>query len=266
MINSIRLRLLQRHSVLRDVRAVSLPQRFRGLPIINSSACPDGCAACIDNCPTHAIEKDPLRIDLGRCVFCAVCEEICPEHIISFTPEYRIAATAREDLYVTQHAQRSTPQRASERIRSYFGASLKLRQVSAGGCNGCELELNALGNVNFDMGRYGIEFVASPRHADGIVITGPVTRAMAGPLELCFDAIPQPKIIILTGACAISGGVFRNSPEIDRDYLDSRPIDLYVPGCPPHPLTFINGLLDWLDIRTAKNAGLGKPSPPGSTE
>lgn len=250
MINSIRLRLLQRRAVVADPRVATIPQRFRALPLISDAVCAEGCAACMESCPTAAIQRDPVRIDLGRCVFCGVCEEVCPEHIITFTPDYRMGSDSREGLIVTHETSLISPERASALIRSYFGRSLKLRQVSAGGCNGCELELNALGNVNFDMGRYGIEFVASPRHADGIVITGPITRAMAAPLDLCIEAVPHPRIIILTGACAISGGIFERSPEIDRSILDRASIDLYVPGCPPHPLTFINALLDWLDKRS----------------
>jgi Ni,Fe-hydrogenase III small subunit len=96
------------------------------------------------------------------------------------------------------------------------------------------------------MGRFGIEFVASPRHADGIVITGPLPKAMAEATFLCFDAVPSPKIVIHFGACTISGGIFRDSPELDREFLEKHPPDLLIPGCPPHPLTFITGLLDWL--------------------
>ncbi|HPN64944.1 MAG TPA: NADH:ubiquinone oxidoreductase, partial [Candidatus Goldiibacteriota bacterium] len=120
---------------------------------------------------------------------------------------------------------------------------LKLRQVSAGGCNGCEMELNACSNVNFDMGRFGIDFVASPRHADGIVITGPVTKNMAPALEDTYKSIPLPKIIIAAGTCAISGGVFKDSDALDRSFFEKHKIDLYVPGCPVHPLTFVNGVL-----------------------
>jgi len=129
-------------------------------------------------------------------------------------------------------------------IRSYFHHALKLRQVSAGGDNSAEMELNACGNVNFDMGRYGIEFVASPRHADGLVITGPVTENMADALKICYEAVPDPKIVILAGTPAISGGMYLSNPSINRSFLDKIHIDLYVPGNPPHPLTFINGILD----------------------
>ena len=123
-----------------------------------------------------------------------------------------------------------------------------MRQISAGGCNGCELELNALSNVNFDMGRYGIEFVASPRHADGIVITGPVSKNMAEPLQITYNATPSPKIIILAGTDAISGGIFEGSRALNRKFIEENHIDLYVPGNPIHPLTFINGVMDLLGI------------------
>jgi len=139
-------------------------------------------------------------------------------------------------------------ERISKEIRSFFRHALKLRQVSAGGDNSPEMELNACGNVNFDMGRYGIEFVASPRHADGIVITGPVTENMAEALQICYDAIPEPKIIILAGTDAISGGIFSGSPALNRKFIDEHLIDLYVPGNPCHPLTFINGVMDMLGI------------------
>lgn len=130
-----------------------------------------------------------------------------------------------------------------------FRGALKLRQVSAGGDNSCEMELNAAGNVNFDMGRYGIEFVASPRHADGIVITGPVTENMSEALNLTYDALPEPKIIVLAGTDAISGGIFAGSKALNRKFIDEHLIDLYVPGNPIHPLTFINGLMDLLNIK-----------------
>jgi Ni,Fe-hydrogenase III small subunit/NAD-dependent dihydropyrimidine dehydrogenase PreA subunit len=247
MIESIQLRLLQGDPIIHDVHHATLPPLFRGMPELHPEHCPEECKECSTVCPTGAIQIHPLRIDLGLCVFCPLCEQHCPKEAIHFTNEYHIACSSRDQLIIATTQNRITPEIASEKIRSYFGKSLKLRQISAGGCNGCELELNATSNVNFDMGRFGIEFVASPRHADGVVITGPITKSMAQATELCFDAVPNPKIIILAGACAISGGIFKDSSEIDRAFLTSHEIDLYIPGCPPHPLTFITGILDWLD-------------------
>jgi Ni,Fe-hydrogenase III small subunit/NAD-dependent dihydropyrimidine dehydrogenase PreA subunit len=246
MNNAINVRILQGDPVIHDVRNAQLPPLFRGMPSINDAGCPQDCRKCADACPTNAIDVQPVRVDLGKCIFCPLCEESCPDNVIHFTDDPHLAASTTDQLIVTREHKHVTPEKASEEIRKYFGRSLKLRQISAGGCNGCELELNALSNPNFDMGRYGIEFTASPRHADGVVITGPITRNMASAVKICYDAVPNPKIIILAGACAISGGIFHNSHEIQRSFIDKNKIDLFVPGCPPHPLTFINGLLDWL--------------------
>ena len=202
-------------------------------------------------CPSDAIDPESGSIDLGRCVFCRECSFACPEKIV-FTDDYRIAANTRNGLII--HPGNEEHLRLNEEIirtevRRMFKRSLKLRQVSAGGDNSCEMELNAAGNVNFDMGRYGIEFVASPRHADGIVITGPVSENMAEALQITWDAVPEPKIIILAGTDAISGGMFTDSPAVRRRFIDEHHIDLYVPGNPCHPLTFINGIMDLLGIK-----------------
>jgi Ni,Fe-hydrogenase III small subunit len=163
-----------------------------------------------------------------------------------------MATNQRDRLIIAEaadHPIELNPSLIRKEICDYFSGSLKLRQVSAGGDNSCEMELNACSNVNFDMGRFGIEFVASPRHADGIVITGPLTQNMALPLQMCYDAIPDPKIIILAGTDAISGGIFLGSPALDRSFLDKYKVDLYVPGNPMHPLTFINGILELIKKR-----------------
>lgn len=227
-----------------DVRKVEVPGPFRGRPVISGD---DGHDAMLEElCPTGAIKARPMSVDLGRCVFCGECQAACPSRI-RFTKDYRMATNVRGRLVIGEGSGqviRLDDSVVRTEIRRYFGGSLKLRQVSAGGDNSCEWELNAAGNVNFDMGRFGIEFVASPRHADGIVITGPLTANMAHALELTFDAVPDPRLIILAGSDAISGGIFDGSKALDRGFINSHTADLYVPGNPVHPLTFINGVLD----------------------
>ncbi len=233
-----------------DLRNQPVSERFRGRPVISPDITAAGAEAAAALCPTGAIDRASGAIDLGRCAFCNECALLLPA-VYRFTNDYRIAATTREGLVVRPG--HDTPLRIDEgavrrEVRRMFRRSLKLRQVSAGGDNSCEMELNAAGNVNFDMGRFGIEFVASPRHADGIVITGPVSENMEAALEICHAATPSPKIIILSGTDAISGGLFSESPAIRRGFIDSHYIDLYVPGNPAHPLTFINGVMDLLGI------------------
>ncbi len=242
------LKILKQHGrqTIADVDDVTLTHRFRGRPDIDSTSCSEGCSRCFDVCPTEAISLHPVSIDLGSCVFCGACETVCPTNKIHFSNDYHLASERRDTLYAVDGKPFSyRPEYSGVRseIEDIFGGSLKLRQVSAGGCNGCELELGACSNVNFDMARYGIEFVASPRHADGIVLTGPLTRNMLGPFLTCYEAVPDPKMVIMTGACSISGGVFANSPAVARGSIDDISIDLFVPGCPPHPLTFITGVL-----------------------
>ncbi|MDD2809984.1 4Fe-4S dicluster domain-containing protein [Rhodoferax sp.] len=252
MFQSIAVRKAQGSQFIPDLRAAQ-PGGFRGKPVIAAQACATDCHACAEVCPSSAIAlnastADAVAIDLGRCVMCGDCAPVCPSQKLSFNNDVKLCATTRAGLVVTAARPNLDPVAVSAELKKRFGRSLKLRSVSAGGCNGCEMEVNAWSNVNFDIGRYGIDLVASPRHADGIVLTGVINRNMMNALQICWDAIPEPKLVIAVGACAISGGVFAQSEALAREFLDKYPPSLYVPGCPAHPLTFISGIMDVLGI------------------
>jgi len=222
------------------------PARFRGRPKLNCDDCDDPrCPAGDGTATSGLIRRDTTgraELDLGACLFTPEEAVGTSAGGVSFGHDYRLSSRTREGLISrTGEIERATA--LEERTRKLFGRSLRLRSVSAGSCNGCEGELVALGNVVFDMARFGIQFVASPRHADGIVITGAVNANMRDPLERTYAAVPDPRLVIAVGACALSGGPFRGSTEAGTGVPPNIPVDLWIAGCPPHPITILDGLL-----------------------
>lgn len=218
-----------------------------GMPRYNPDACRDGCEACASVCPTHAIEArtEGLAIDYGRCVVCQLCTEVCPTGAMEPSQDWAFGVRNREDLIWSEsgtlHWQRRTPGRKA------FKRSLHIRHVDAGSCNGCESELQALNNPFYNLHRLGIFFTASPRFADLLLVTGPVTRAMAGPLKATYEAMPEPRWVMAVGTCAVSGGISGGNCACGTGLEDVLPVDVYLPGCPPNPAAMIEALLMFLD-------------------
>jgi Ni,Fe-hydrogenase III small subunit/formate hydrogenlyase subunit 6/NADH:ubiquinone oxidoreductase subunit I len=255
MFGIIGARIQQGHRTMKypDGPPPALPERFQGMPAIDPARCADGCRRCEAVCPTSAISKtDTVRLDMGRCLFCGDCTQECASGAIRFGSNHRLAAQRREALVVgaPDYGIIHPPETSLPRM---FKRSLRFRQVSAGGCNACETDANVLTTLAWDVGRFGIQFVASPRHADGLLITGPVTENMKLALEKTYAAVPSPRIVIASGACAISGGPYRDHPEVHNGAADIVPVDLFVPGCPPHPLTLLEALLNFQGRTTIRS-------------
>lgn len=238
MFNLLKARLKHGYQAIPDPLTVGIDPAFPGLPELAKDA---DLVLLNALCPTKAF--DSRGLDLGRCIFCGLCSRKYPE-MISFTPNYKMAADSRDKLIMAP-GQTALP-KMDFILPRRFRYSFALRSVSAAGCNACEMELSASNNVNFDISRYGVESVASPRHADALILTGPISCNMAEALGETWSSIPEPKYLILCGACAISGGLFAQSAAIDRAFLKDWQACLYIPGCPAHPLSIVSGLVSMM--------------------
>lgn len=221
-----------------------------GMPRLDSTKCAEGCTSCIDTCPTGAIGLNAAEavLDYGRCIVCQRCVETCPTGALSESHDWAFGTRSRDALR-TARTEPVTPDSAIS--RQGFRRSLHIRHVDAGSCNGCESELQALNNPFYNLHRLGIFFTPSPRFADLLLVTGPVTKAMLEPLRRTWDAMPEPRWVMAYGTCAVSGGIAPGGPCLSE--LDEvLPVDLYLPGCPPNPAAIIEALLMFLDRRPAQ--------------
>ena len=244
-----KLKVLRSHGTqyIPDLERVELTEEFRGRPELTETGDRGDLERAARRCPTGALSAAPFALDLGRCMFCGECARMAPRNI-RFTNDYRIGSPTREGLVLRPGDTRvAFPEEAVRpEVRRFFGRALQLREVCAGGDASVEMELGATGNVNSDFGRFGVGFTASPRHADGVVVSGPVTRNMAEALEICYDAVPDPRILVACGTEACSGGLYAESRAVDRTFFDRHTPDLWLPGVPTHPMTFIDGIMTLL--------------------
>ncbi len=231
-----------------------------GRPKIDDVKCND-CGECIKRCPTAAIKKSVLNnsngdrtsihVNIDECIFCSLCSDVCAQKAIIMTNEFELAAKKRKDLRSdTEDAFLPADEdyevigkRLKDSIYKHFGRSLHIREVDAGSCNGCDNEINALNRPLNDIERFGISFVASPRHADMLLVTGPVSRNMETALIKTYNAVPDPKLVVAVGACACSGGIFKDLYATKNGIDSIIPVDAYIPGCPPRPHALIYGIL-----------------------
>jgi formate hydrogenlyase subunit 7 len=238
-----------------------LAEGVRGMPMLTDTQCQSGCSVCVEVCPTDAIsvfkieDNNHVRLDLGACISCGYCVDVCPTGTIKNNPTTRVAVRTREELVLSTSTNTEIlePQK-QDRLKAkvpvadsldkahWFGRSIAARVVSTG-CSACDMELGAAGNPIFDIERFGVHIVASPRFADALIITGPVSKGMQEALVSCYGAMSSPRIVMALGTCAISGGVHKGGYAEANGVENILPVNVYIPGCPPHPWSIVHGML-----------------------
>jgi Ni,Fe-hydrogenase III small subunit/ferredoxin len=236
-------------------------QGYIGMPRYDPARCTDECAACADVCPTRAITLRPadeqngrLNVDYGRCVVCQLCTEACPTGAMAPSSDWAFGVKRREDLCWSANPSEPPPVPATRQV---FRRSLHIRHVDAGSCNGCESELQALNNPFYNLHRLGVFFTASPRFADLLLVTGPITQAMLTPLRVTYDAMPEPRWVMAVGTCAVSGGIAEGGYASGHGLEGVLPVDVYLPGCPPNPAAIVQALMMFVE-RTAQRVRGGR--------
>jgi len=234
--------------------------KFACAPVIDPEKC-TRCGECVERCPSRAIVWDKpsgaIGINYDECVFCTLCEDVCPAGAAAMTTRFEMAEKDRcalrqnalviDEQILPDASYEIISSELTAKIQKIFGRSLQIREVDSGSCNGCDYEINALNNPFNDIERLGIHFVASPRHADMLLVTGTATRNMQLALVKTYNAAPDPKLVVAVGACACSGGIFKDTYATNNGIDCIVPVDVYVPGCPPRPQAILYGILKALD-------------------
>jgi Ni,Fe-hydrogenase III small subunit/ferredoxin len=235
-----------------------------------------GAQLAADVCPTAALalERDSgalrLRLDYGKCIGCGRCHQAAPEAFIP-AGQFTRSGVTRDELIRTwnlldgREVSGPAPESVRVEIHSLMGRALNVRQLDPGSCNGCEAEITALTNPCYDLERFGIHFVASPKHADLLLVTGPVTRNMAEAVRNTHAAVPEPRLVVAVGACGVSGGLFAGSHAVVGPVSTVIPVDGYIPGCPPTPAMLVAGMLEVVKrhsrrVRLSGDAARGIPA------
>ena len=248
-----------------------IPDRgLRGTPVIDPEHIAD--AAVLEPvCPTSAIIADRggkaarVQLDYGKCIFCGTCVDESANGAITATQDFELAARRREDLRIGDVAVKDMPddeEALAREIARGLKRSLHIRHLDSGSCNGCDWEITALLNPIYDIQRLGIDFVASPRHADLLLVTGVMTRNLAEAARLTYGAMPEPRLVVAVGACAVGGGVFAETYAAEGEAGLSLPVDVFVPGCPPRPEALIQGLLLAIRRRSVQDNSPGQRTSP----